>query len=544
MSYDLITSAFPAHADFITITAGASASNSYQRIGTFTTSVCTQISAGDVYSIDPDNHFFEYHIGTSCYNCLLSTYISDYYPDSGNIKNLTGSVDPSDGSVILTTISRQDLAFPVNGSLLGFKIYGQFPVNYDTGTSTYIGEVRGNIYSGNYTLTGTNLGGWSVSPVGHATTKLTPIMWHEVDVRSLGIDFTGYDTLTIAITAFKRNVSNNINIASLYYNVSSSSYPTGYGPYGRSEIGPGEDYNINFIYQPDPVASGGGGAPPPAGENCGTVNGLMVPWAGFRIPDSSPNSNYLHAYNSVLVEDSVTGTTAISAGVSAMGLTHYHCPGYFYINDPTPSVIFSKAFSVSIWWKPDDGHPEEHETIFSTYAHDVAAGGGERVEMTLSTDGRIWYRLQTQLSTWVGSDRQGWLPALSDGPQSDYTHIVLSMDALGIPTFYVDGSEAVDTLESGGAFQFSHYDSNHALGNINRACSAVGTPLSGMYFAKPQRGLVDDLSLWGYDLSAAQVSTIYNSGSGTSLLGMAGLSGWWEMESPVASAADPICDSP
>jgi hypothetical protein len=242
----LITSAFPATTDYIQVNTGLSACKTFRKVGTFLRSLCSNVTDSDIYTLDPDNRFSEYHVGFTETETLCGKLITDYYPTSTSlVKTLSGTVQG--GNIIIDSIPRQDYTFTFNGSLCGFKMYGQFPVEYDSTQSKYVGNVTGHIYSGNYTLTGTNLGSWALAPVGLYTGR-TQIQWHHVDISSLGLTFSAGETLTVTLTGFQRNTSSNINAASLYYNLSSLSALSGEGPRGRSELSDGGDYNINFVY--------------------------------------------------------------------------------------------------------------------------------------------------------------------------------------------------------------------------------------------------------------------------------------------------------
>ena len=246
MSTLLITSAFPPGADYIFVTAGTSGCKAFRRVKTFTRSVCSQITDSDIYTLNPDDQFLTWHRGHTETDALCSRFSTDYYTISGSQSHtLSGTIHGD--NVHINVPARQDHTFTFNGTLCGCKFYGQFPVQFES-TTGYIGYVSGALYSGNYTLTGTHLGTWTLSAPGSPTTNYTNLGWHDIDLSNLNRTISSDETLTLAITGFKRNRDLNINTAFLYYSLSSNIAPSGEAPRGRSELTENKDYNITFVY--------------------------------------------------------------------------------------------------------------------------------------------------------------------------------------------------------------------------------------------------------------------------------------------------------
>lgn len=243
----LITSAFPPEADFIFITTGTSGCKAFRRTNTFLRSVCSQITDSDIYPISVDDQFSTWHRGHTQTDALCGEFVTDYYPTSASIaRTLSGTTNGS--NISITTPPRQDQTFTFNGTLCGCKFYGQFPVEYDVSKSSYIGSISGSLYTGDYSLTGSHLLDWSVSATGSPVTNYTNLGWYDIDLSSLNRSISPGDTLTLAITGFKRNTTANVNTAFLYYNLSSNTALSGYSPRGRSELTNESDYNINYVY--------------------------------------------------------------------------------------------------------------------------------------------------------------------------------------------------------------------------------------------------------------------------------------------------------
>jgi len=243
----LITSAFPSDINYITINTGASAGKTFKKSNTFLRSVCSQVTDSEIYNVDPDSQFIDWHLSRTESDLSTGNYVLDLYPVSASqVHTLSGAIESS--VVNITTPSRQDYTLTFSGSLCGFRFYGQIPVDYDNTLQDYVGSISGCLYTGNHTLTGTNLGTWSTTITGASSESYTELKWHYVDLTSYGINFSAGDVYTISITGFNRNSEENINTAFLYYNLSSTIARTGYNTYGRSELSNNSDYNISLIY--------------------------------------------------------------------------------------------------------------------------------------------------------------------------------------------------------------------------------------------------------------------------------------------------------
>ena len=63
----------------------------------------------------------------------------------------------------------------------------------------------------------------------------------------------------------------------------------------------------------------------------------------------------------------------------------------------------------------------------------------------------------------------------------------------------------------------------------------IGSLLTASFY----EGKLDEFSMWNKELSASDVTAIYNSGEPTNLSGEAALIGWWRMGDPTGPGAYP-----
>ena len=238
-----------------------------------------------------------------------------------------------------------------------------------------------------------------------------------------------------------------------------------------------------------------------------------------QIPDETSNANVMTLYGgATLTDDEAIGTRAVRLAGS----------GQYGIVDDTFQSTFQSPFSVSMWVKPDDGQLEAGltERLFSTYESLQGGVALYYLECSLNEDGDIqWittYYNGTNSST---KHRTTTSAVFADGAQSSYKHLIVTVDANGIPTIYIDGSSVALTIDDNDTFTISGYTNSGTTGTkIGAFASSIGSNHYANF-----NGKIDDVSIWSTALSSTDVTNLYNSGSGTSLTGSSNLEGWWKM---------------
>jgi hypothetical protein len=214
------------------------------------------------------------------------------------------------------------------------------------------------------------------------------------------------------------------------------------------------------------------------------------------VPDSSGNGNdgnYMTAYTE---EKSVAG--------KINGALYFDGSDYIDTQNPFQSV-FQDSFSISIWFKADDGRPPEPgQDILGTETlnqHDI-------VLLTIEATGKMRF--------WYGANGdKGYLETsaiLSDG-QEDWHHIVLVIDNVLVEPpphsiyettkyIYFDG-ELIKEGEFTGLM--SAYSNSHPL--FIGCLDEQGSPYNYRY-----EGVIDDVRIYPRALSASEVRDLWEAG--------------------------------
>ena len=230
------------------------------------------------------------------------------------------------------------------------------------------------------------------------------------------------------------------------------------------------------------------------------------------IPDETTNGNnmVMEGTGWTFDTDAAVGTRSVDFGGSN---------NTYGIIDESYLSVFRSPWSFSCWYKPDDG------TIQTT-------GGGTSVLYLLhtginGTSGGSHYQMyhyNRKLRWWSRIDTTGASTlrdtgnVFSEGTGNDWVHIVVTVDNVGNPTMYLDGSETTLTTDSTpNTLNISNYS--------NTSDVRIGLGRTGYTDGYK----IDDVSIWSTELTSTQVSNLYNSGSGTDLTGSSNLAGWWKM---------------
>jgi hypothetical protein len=227
------------------------------------------------------------------------------------------------------------------------------------------------------------------------------------------------------------------------------------------------------------------------------------------IPDETLEGNHLvmTGSNWSFNSDAAIGTHSVNfGGYSDYGL----------INESYLSVLRS-PWSFSCWYKPSEGAvgSSNNPVLIDTGINSSGSSGGSYYKLVHSLQKLYWV---TRINTSYGETfRRTSSNVFSSGSGNDWIHIVVTLDNVGDPTMYIDGSEVtLDTDSTPNTLNISNYsnDSDIRIGIADTDNDSYK---------------IDDVAIWSTELSSTQVSNLYNSGNGTDLSGSSNLAGWWKM---------------
>jgi len=235
----------------------------------------------------------------------------------------------------------------------------------------------------------------------------------------------------------------------------------------------------------------GGGAAPSS-----LLTGLLAYWkfdnngsGGVSLLDSSGNSRTLTAPNGTGGVSLGTGKINGSASFSGDNQTYFTRDGGFLdgAND---------EYSISAWVKTTIG-----ADLFIVDQSNGANWGGSAIQFDMYSDGRIYG------SIFWGVDEESPLydraessSAINDG---SWYHIAFTWKKIGSLKVYVNGSLDGSTSSSG------NY-ANNPTENVSINGNANGS------YAIGRSANIDEVGIWNKELSASEITSLYNAGAGKS----------------------------
>jgi len=239
--------------------------------------------------------------------------------------------------------------------------------------------------------------------------------------------------------------------------------------------------------------------------------------AHYKMNDNAASATVLDAMGSYdgTYKDS-GGNVNTSTGSSSGRINGaLDCDGgdeYIDLGDPLES-LFQSSFSISIWVKPDDGHPAA--TVW--FLGITTTTEEDCVWMTLGVAGNVTFQYSSD-----GNMARLYLNAgnalFSDG-QEDWHHLVMVADStingVGGVKGYFDGDlqSLHPTLSRGDTSAVVFADFASTMNMYLGAESLQGTGPSHFY-----AGLIDNVMLFSKALSSDEVRRIYNNGQGTEIV--------------------------
>lgn len=188
-----------------------------------------------------------------------------------------------------------------------------------------------------------------------------------------------------------------------------------------------------------------------------------------------------------------------------------------YVNCGTNSSLkFERtdSFSFSLWF--NRGAINVYHILLSNMN---ATGNRRGYFLGINTSNEVRVMLRTDTSN--NNQRLGYT-STNTITDTNWHHIVFTYDGLTAQSsgkIYIDGVAETVVAEGGSS--------------VTSIEPSVSTPflMSGLNTSPllPANGSIDEVSVFNTELSASDVSTIYNSGAPTDLTGTSGLVSWWRM---------------
>lgn len=238
---------------------------------------------------------------------------------------------------------------------------------------------------------------------------------------------------------------------------------------------------------------------------------------GYNISDTIPDET---ANGNNMVMEGTGWTFETDAAVGNRSVDFGNSNDTYGIIDESYLSVFRSPWSFSCWYKPDDGTIRTTgggtSILYLLHTGINGTSGGSHYQMYhYNRKLRWWSRIDT---TGNSTLRDTTNNVFSEGTGNDWVHIVVTVDNVGNPTMYLDGSETTLTTDSTpNTLNISNYS--------NTSDVRIGLGRTGYTDGYK----IDDVSIWSTELTSTQVSNLYNSGSGTDLTGSSNLAGWWRM---------------
>lgn len=188
--------------------------------------------------------------------------------------------------------------------------------------------------------------------------------------------------------------------------------------------------------------------------------------------DSTSNNNDLTDNNTVGIATGKIGNAALFDGSNYLTVTN-------------PSLNITGAISIACWVYAVDRTVQQH--IFGGY-NTLSPFFGYAIGISI-----------TNLNKWDWYSGSGWVGSTSDVALNTWTHIAFTLNSTGTLNIYLNGSLDRTTTAS----IPSSYTGQRALGarSDGSARAVSGT-------------LIDECGIWSRVLTTAEITALYNSGSG------------------------------
>jgi len=199
---------------------------------------------------------------------------------------------------------------------------------------------------------------------------------------------------------------------------------------------------------------------------------------------------------------------------------------YLNTNYNSDDLIPGASFSFSAWVKPDDGQTNPNWTIMGA---EKTADSVTFLERSGNGKIALWFQANGNTGSGDLSSYQTNAAVFADGAV-DWHHVVGTIEYVDggntVLKIYVNGSEAAASYLAGLQVNSAHHDAWDS-GNLDFFVGAMNDDgTADQFFA----GLIDEVSVFTKALSATEVSSIWNGGTPTNLVGHPGLQLYYRFE--------------
>jgi len=238
-------------------------------------------------------------------------------------------------------------------------------------------------------------------------------------------------------------------------------------------------YGYSFNFNHGVLSSGGGG---------GAVNPLWDDLQAYYTADNTPN-DALGNYNGTLVNGATYGSGIINQGFSLDGVNDYVDLGNNFDNDGTQAQSFSLWVKLNTLSTFAFVSKMNHSIPFNGWAVQLV---GSKANLVFSNNATGGLYAQTENTQVLTTNTWYHIVATYDGSKS----------ASGIK-IYIDGSIGTqniikDTLST---------NSTSSTGIKATISSRNGSSIF-------TNGIIDEVGIWDRELTASEVTELYNSGAG------------------------------
>lgn len=210
----------------------------------------------------------------------------------------------------------------------------------------------------------------------------------------------------------------------------------------------------------------------------------------------------------ILIEENIIGLSYPAFGYLVFGGIQFNGTTDFLDTNNTFQSVFRGSFSISLWMKPDDGHPTNQGIVFGAQVTDHAAqiflrpeGDGDsndgKLDFGYVVDGNKGLNALTNVPVWANDE-------------STWKYVVFVADStvggVGGKKIYVDGAlVALDATENGSTsgVTFSNYTSTNSpyIGARHDRTDPVDN-----FFA----GEITEVIFYDRALSADEIAALYD----------------------------------
>ena len=234
---------------------------------------------------------------------------------------------------------------------------------------------------------------------------------------------------------------------------------------------------------------------------------IPTPVAHYKMNDNAANTTVINdnGTNGTLKGGDTTATKSIVGKIN--GALGFNGVDDYVNTNQTFSTLFSGAFSISFWAKPDEGHPTETKPIYGV--RNWSGANQYNLSGSVYSDGDFIQYFATGTPGNVSCQISNCFPAGA----CEWTHIVMTCDGGG-------ATMRVRAYKNGVYNKVSAaYNQTTFVNSFNLYIGGWDDPETGYPPPRFHAGGIDDFRIYDFQLDLTQVEAIYNEGLGTEATG-------------------------